>query len=154
MRTPARLLASAFLLGCALVGLAAPARADWNDGRHNRDGWRYDRQDWRGHQDRDWRYQRRHGHDWGGNGNRWSGRIIISPGWPQPYGRPYPAPVYVPAPIYVPRPVYVPSPVYVRPPAPQPYCREYQGDAIINGSGQPFYGTACLQPDGSWKIVN
>jgi len=31
------------------------------------------------------------------------------------------------------------------------YCREYQTIATINGQQQRMYGTACRQPDGSWK---
>ena len=33
------------------------------------------------------------------------------------------------------------------------YCREYQRRVTIGGKVQDSYGTACLQPDGSWKIV-
>lgn len=33
------------------------------------------------------------------------------------------------------------------------YCREYQTVATINGEKQKMYGTACRQPDGSWKAV-
>jgi len=33
-------------------------------------------------------------------------------------------------------------------------CREYTMDAIIGGEKQTVYGTACRQPDGSWKIQN
>lgn len=33
------------------------------------------------------------------------------------------------------------------------YCREYQQTVIIGGREQQAYGTACRQPDGSWKIV-
>lgn len=33
------------------------------------------------------------------------------------------------------------------------YCREYQQTVTINGEEQQAYGTACRQPDGSWKIV-
>lgn len=33
-------------------------------------------------------------------------------------------------------------------------CREFQLDATVGGEpGQEVYGTACLQADGSWKIV-
>jgi surface antigen len=32
------------------------------------------------------------------------------------------------------------------------YCREYQTVATINGKKQKMYGTACRQPDGSWKM--
>jgi len=35
-----------------------------------------------------------------------------------------------------------------------PYCREYQTTAIVAGKKQQVYGTACRQPDGTWKIVN
>jgi surface antigen len=33
------------------------------------------------------------------------------------------------------------------------YCREYQQTVVIGGEEQQAYGTACRQPDGSWKIV-
>lgn len=32
-------------------------------------------------------------------------------------------------------------------------CREYTIDARIGGSTEQVYGTACRQPDGSWKVV-
>lgn len=35
-----------------------------------------------------------------------------------------------------------------------PYCREYQTTATINGQRQKMYGTACRQPDGSWQTMN
>lgn len=34
------------------------------------------------------------------------------------------------------------------------YCREYQSTATIGGERQRVYGTACRQPDGSWKLVS
>ena len=57
--------------------------------------------------------------------------------WPAPYY------YYPPPPAY-----YVPAPV-----ATGPQCREWRGDALNEQTGQPFYGTACLQPDGRWHIV-
>lgn len=33
------------------------------------------------------------------------------------------------------------------------YCREYRTVADIAGKKQQMYGTACRQPDGSWKAV-
>jgi hypothetical protein len=77
-------------------------------------------------------------------------------------------PVYYPPPVvYAPPPVvYAPPPVaYVAPPAPPPAmapsaapasqdCREYRSQTMIDGRPQPTVGTACLQPDGSWRIVN
>ncbi len=32
------------------------------------------------------------------------------------------------------------------------YCREYQQTVTIDGKQEKSYGTACRQPDGSWKI--
>lgn len=34
------------------------------------------------------------------------------------------------------------------------YCREYQQTVTVGGQTQDAYGTACRQPDGSWKVVN
>ncbi len=33
-------------------------------------------------------------------------------------------------------------------------CREYQHSITVGGETEEAYGTACLQPDGSWKIIN
>ena len=34
------------------------------------------------------------------------------------------------------------------------HCREYYTEADVQGRTQQIYGTACLQEDGSWKIIN
>src|SRR5919109_946604 len=34
------------------------------------------------------------------------------------------------------------------------YCREYTQTITIGGEKHKSYGTACREPDGSWKIVN
>jgi surface antigen len=34
------------------------------------------------------------------------------------------------------------------------YCREYQQTVTIGGKTQQAYGTACRQPDGTWKVVS
>ncbi|HEY7494294.1 MAG TPA: RT0821/Lpp0805 family surface protein [Candidatus Tectomicrobia bacterium] len=34
------------------------------------------------------------------------------------------------------------------------YCREYTQTIYIGGEKHQSYGTACRQPDGTWKIVN
>ena len=34
------------------------------------------------------------------------------------------------------------------------YCREYQTTVTVGGKVEEAYGTACQQPDGSWKVVN
>ena len=33
------------------------------------------------------------------------------------------------------------------------YCREFQQTVNIGGKTQQAYGTACRQPDGTWKVV-
>ncbi len=33
------------------------------------------------------------------------------------------------------------------------YCREYQQTVTVGGESQQAYGTACRQPDGSWRVV-
>jgi hypothetical protein len=86
--------------------------------------------------------------------------VYVAP--PPVYYAPPPRVVYVnPPPVYVPPPP--PRVVYQAPPqalpggplaAAQPQqCREYQSTAIVNGRQVASYGTACLQPDGSWQIV-
>lgn len=34
------------------------------------------------------------------------------------------------------------------------YCREYTSDVVVGGRRETAYGTACRQPDGSWKVVS
>lgn len=34
------------------------------------------------------------------------------------------------------------------------YCREYQTTAVVGGRRQQTFGTACMQPDGQWEIVD
>lgn len=34
------------------------------------------------------------------------------------------------------------------------YCREYTAKATVGGKPVDSYGTACRQPDGSWKLIN
>ncbi|NNJ94719.1 MAG: glycine zipper 2TM domain-containing protein [Halobacteria archaeon] len=34
------------------------------------------------------------------------------------------------------------------------YCREYTTDVVVGGRRETAYGTACRQPDGSWKVVS
>ncbi len=58
-------------------------------------------------------------------------------------------------------PAYPPPPAAAAPvqqaPAPsqpEPYCREYTREIVIDGVPQTAYGTACMQADGSWRLVN
>jgi surface antigen len=34
------------------------------------------------------------------------------------------------------------------------YCREYQTTVTVGGKSEQAYGTACRQPDGSWKVIS
>ena len=34
------------------------------------------------------------------------------------------------------------------------YCREYTKTVRIGGNVEAAYGTACMQPDGSWQLVS
>lgn len=71
----------------------------------------------------------------------------------------YPAPVYYPPYYYAPPVYYAPPPAPpLAPPVPAPtaaasqQCREYSTTTMIGGAPQQMVGTACLQPDGSWRI--
>jgi hypothetical protein len=77
---------------------------------------------------------------------------------PPAYYYPPPPPVY----YYPPPTYYAPPPAAYAPPATSApaygqtqgqTCREYQSTTTIDGRPQPTYGTACLQPDGTWQIV-
>lgn len=54
--------------------------------------------------------------------------------------------------IYRPRHYQQPVRVYA-PAPPQPYCREFHTTVFVGGAPQHLHGIACLQPDGSWRIV-
>ena len=92
------------------------------------------------------------------------GYFSFSFGFPSYYYAPYPyyAPSYGYSPYYAYPPSYGygydPS-MYQPPPAQaeeqqQSYCREFQSTIVVEGRQQQAFGTACLQPDGSWQIVN
>ncbi len=34
------------------------------------------------------------------------------------------------------------------------YCREYTQEIVVAGEEEQSYGTACRQPDGTWKVKN
>lgn len=80
------------------------------------------------------------------------------PLFPPVYVAPPPPAYYYPPPpvVYAPQPapgLYADpaGPVYVSPNG--AYCREFQTSAVIDGRRQPMHGTACQQPDGSWRVV-
>lgn len=66
-----------------------------------------------------------------------------------------PEPVYIePQPVYyTPQPAYVPAAAGYNGDADR-YCREYNTTSRVAGRMQNTYGTACMQPDGSWQIVD
>lgn len=93
------------------------------------------------------------------------------PAYPHHHYYYYPPPVYVAPPppvVFVepaPPPAVVftqpqPAPVTVNPAGPAyvarggQLCREYQTTLMIGGVPQPSRGTACQQPDGSWRMMN
>ena len=90
-------------------------------------------------------------------------RVFIGFGFPFPFF--YPAPYYYPPAYYYPPPAYyyppaAPAPAAVAPTTAAPAagttarnCKTFRGNATMDGSRQPFYGTACLEADGKWHIV-
>lgn len=87
------------------------------------------------------------------------------PHYPPYYYRPryyyYPPPVYYyppppPPVVYVPVPTPAPQAAPAAPPVPpasQTNCRDYESTMTIDGRAQKVTGTACLQADGTWRIV-
>lgn len=88
--------------------------------------------------------------------------VPVVPAYPPPvfyYPPPPPPVVYAPPAYYAPPPppaAYAPPPSAPVAPAQASgqQCREYQTTTTINGRPQQTFGTACLQPDGTWRIVN
>jgi hypothetical protein len=78
--------------------------------------------------------------------------------------RPWGPPIYYGPPVYyAPPPVYYPpaAPAYYTPnpaysaPAPAAFdtsnCQPYHSTVVLGGTRQPVSGTACRQPDGTWR---
>jgi hypothetical protein len=74
---------------------------------------------------------------------------------PPAYYYPPPAYGYSPPPAYgySPPPVSAPSSSYSPAPVSQEECREYTATSSIGGVPQQMVGTACRQPDGTWRII-
>ncbi|WP_428247624.1 hypothetical protein [Ferrovibrio sp.] len=80
-------------------------------------------------------------------------RVVVVQPPPVRYYAPPPPVVYAPAPYGGPNISAVPaSPVYQAQNG--QYCREYQATVVVAGVPQASYGTACLMPDGAWRVVN
>jgi hypothetical protein len=60
--------------------------------------------------------------------------------------------------VFAPIPValypWLPYPAYVFAAAPGPSCYQYQTTLSIEDKLVPAWGTACLQPDGTWRSVS
>jgi hypothetical protein len=140
----------------AVILAVLPLQSAWADrdrhDRHDRDRGRHERFE---HRDRDRGNRHYYNH------SRPRTTISFNYGFgsyynPHPYYRPSRV-VYAPQPV-----VMQPNVVYindsnsreVRNSADDRYCREYQASARVGGVSQPTYGTACMQPDGSWEIIS
>lgn len=110
-------------------------------------------------------YHGHHGHRYRKPGRhhtkRWRAprRVVVISRPPPVYVVRPPAVVHRPPPVVYAPPtvVYAPPPVAVAPPPPQvasAYCREYTETVVVAGQTHSAYGTACMQPDGSWRKVN
>ena len=86
-----------------------------------------------------------------------SARVVVGVGFGLPLFAPAPV-YYPPAPVYYvppPPPVYyAPAPAVAATAAPAADCRPYNATTVIDGTPQNVTGTACRQPDGTWRIVN
>lgn len=88
-----------------------------------------------------------------GHGLHFGFGFAFSP-YPYPYGYPYYAPVYEVRPQQSPPIVVYRKRAQIIPRAKSEYCREYMKKIVVDGKEARAYGTACLQDDGSWRIVN
>ncbi len=146
-RLACRLLAVVLLAVAAPLLILSPAKAEGHGGGGHGGG--YHGGGFRGH---------------GGYGGRGfiGGGIGFSPWWgygyPYGYGYgwydgiyPYAYPAgypYPPSPALAPPPDAAAVPTYD-----QSTCREFQSTIAVDGVNQPAHGVACLQPDGTWRIV-
>lgn len=125
------------------------------------DGWR----EW--NQGNQWKYN--HGHKWKHDqgykrnyyyGNQW--KYNQGHKWKYDHEDNYRSNFFLglnfwsPPPSYSAPAYYAPPPnvVYTAPPPPPPSCVQVNGGAIVDATGQPFYGIACLGGDGRWHIAN
>lgn len=131
-----RTLLAVFLGLGLLIIQPSSSFADGPDHHFNRERDFHHHEDWhhRRFDDDEWQH---HGH-WhrGDHDGRFGWWWIIGSNW-----------YFYPTPTYP----YPPRIVVMQPT--KPYCRQFHGDATIDASGQPFYGTACFESDGRWHIV-
>lgn len=155
------------LVAATSLTLAAPAFADGRYRHDDRGGWSWSdrRHDDRGFRDYGYAPPRYHDHDRHNDdglaavaiiGGVLLGAALLSSTSHANYAPP-PQNIYAPPP---PDYGYGQAPVQATPysdvyqtQAGQ-YCREYQSRVNVGGRMQYGYGTACMQPDGSWRVVN
>ena len=105
-----------------------------------------------------YRHGHRYGHHHGGGDSFNFGFDFVFPIFS--YGYPYDYPYYGRQPVYVepariPAPAVLPEqPAYTANQEEPAYCREYTKKIIVEGNEEMAYGTACLQEDGNWRIMN
>ncbi|MGV8995573.1 MAG: hypothetical protein ACOH12_01340 [Parvibaculaceae bacterium] len=153
------------LVAATSMTLAAPAFADGRHGGGN-GNWHWSDQQRHGG------YGNGYGHDRGRSNHDGLAAVAIlggvilgaallsqprQPAYQQPV---YQQPVYAPAPAYGSSYGYDQQPLQATPSSDiyqtqsGQYCREYQSQVNVGGRMQYGYGTACQQPDGSWRVVN
>lgn len=134
-----------FVITILVAGIFLSA-GSYADGRHHGHGGSHH---WRGH-------------GWGGHyygGDSFSlglGFVFPLYSYGYPYDYPVYGPPYYPAPAQVPPSASLPdqAPYTVSQEEEPAYCREYTKKIIVDGKEEMAYGTACLQDDGSWRIMN
>lgn len=148
---------AACVMAALAVTVSAPAQADSFSFGYSSGGWHS--RPWygpppRGHYHKPKKYQHRHyygsHHYWGPPAYR--PRVVVVQPPPVRYYAPPPV-VYAPAPYGGGQISAVPaSPVFQTQNG--QYCREYRSAVTLNGVPQASYGTACLMPDGNWRVAN
>ncbi|MGH8121093.1 MAG: hypothetical protein ACRESK_10815 [Gammaproteobacteria bacterium] len=102
-----------------------------------------------------YRHGHRHGHYYGGGDSINFGFGFVFPIYSYGY-----YPYYDRRPVYIeqgrmPTPATLPEqPAYSASQEEPAYCREYTKSIIVDGKEEMAYGTACLQEDGNWRIMN
>jgi hypothetical protein len=142
------------VIAAALSLGAADALADgYGKGRH---GHGHGRHHSRSHQNKHFHHGNGHRHH--GHAHRHHSSLVIVSRPPVYYAPPRPVVYAAPAPVYVAPPAYA-APVTLVPASPVyqtadgQYCREYQSVITVGGLIRDGYGTACYEPDGTWRIV-
>lgn len=152
-------IAAIVLSAAACAVMAGPASADSFSFHYSTGGWHS--RPWYGppprrhhHPPPKHHHSRHHSahvhHYWGPPAFR--PRVVVVQPPPVAYYVPPPPVIYAPAPQGGQISAVPASPVFQT--ASGQYCREYQAGITVAGAPQRSYGTACLMPDGTWRVVN